>query len=481
MPIGFDDPYIGLMAGYFANRGPGRSALGALGSGMLMASQMQQGRQQDLLAQKREQRASEAHDAQIKALRDEMKRTKANEQAEEELAEFMSTHAPAEQRELVSRLNAAGHTQAAMMLSGLMPKTKKEPKRWTTDELKALAARQLANDNPDDDAEAKSILASLNPQAGPFGKDSMLADANNIMHAYTLKKQQGLSISAEEELAAKSAYHFLTNPQQHWGPGGSFATYTPGSAYPAPSAGGTPVIAPGAAPPISAQAGSTVEMSQPGNVTPAPGTAPLSVPAPIGTAGTLTTIRGPAEKMTGEIGKAKRGIEQAREAKKAVQRIRGMLEQYGGNVTGFVGDFRRYVLEGFVPQVRELFTGDPGITETPASDFESGMIGLQGQMREPFTGPGNTNQREWERLQAALRGLDWKDSSVATMSALDLMDEYIESSIRKNENFIGDEGGRVPKVQGVTPEMDAVVRSLEAGEITREEAKRRLRALGATD
>jgi hypothetical protein len=88
MAIGFDDPYLGIAAGYLANRGGGRSPLQALGAGMLQAQQMQAMQAQQ--AQRQKQIDLQTQQAE-QALKQAEKRQKVGEKLAEVAA---SKHGP---------------------------------------------------------------------------------------------------------------------------------------------------------------------------------------------------------------------------------------------------------------------------------------------------------------------------------------------------------------------------------------------------
>jgi hypothetical protein len=440
------NPYLGLAAGYFANRGPGSSPMQALGGGLMQMQQMANLQRQQQLSEKREQRRQEMQDQQTKALQQELARKDREEKTREKLSEYFATHSPEEKKDLVRSLSNAGHTQAAMQVAGLMPK---ESERISADQLRAIAAQKLSGGDP------QKLLTLLDDsEADPTFGRSRVGLAENKLMELNLKMQANQPLSEREKLEYRTAYQILTTPQTITGAGGQVDVYTPGTIF--QPLGGA------ATQPAAAQV------------------MPEQMPAP-GTP-SLKTIRQPTQKKTASILKADETIAGAQTAMEQVQQAIDTLKTSSAPITGVSGMYQREVKEGILPSIQGALGVEPEV-ETPATAFEQQILGLQSLLRVPLTGVGNTSGTEWQMLSKRLQGLDWKDSKSSTLEALNSIMNDLSAIVDKNQQFKAQQGFTEPAAGGgeVTPEAQSIIDAVKSGQLSREEGAQQLRALGYSD
>ena len=125
MPLGFDNPYLGLAAGYFANRGPGTSPMQALGGGMQTAMQMQ-------MLQKRQEREMEKAELALKESQRKAKLVQNQEKYAEQVAKIGEKHGP-EVAELARARVMAGDLAGGLKYAQLGRVETAAPKTWEID------------------------------------------------------------------------------------------------------------------------------------------------------------------------------------------------------------------------------------------------------------------------------------------------------------------------------------------------------------
>ena len=483
MPIGFDNPYLGLAAGYFANRRPGVSSLASLGGGFQDVMQQQIIKKQQEREQKRFEQQQERADIQNKALLKQIKRQETQDKTNEALGELAADGLSPKNKALVESMIKAGHIAPALSLVQRLTAAPKPASPLTKSELEAQLAQKIGGGDP-----LKTLAALRGPSESNvgFGKSGPGWARNNIIGLLS-KTDRKEPLTPEDKRVYEESRNILTTEQWMTGPSGEKIRYIPGTTFPElnnvlgmsqpvpEGVGQLPGEGSQAIAPAGGAAQAVAQNADPG-VTKLQG------------GGTLeTVIEGREPREPAPVIKAREAITTAQTGIEEVQTILDFLAGTSAPVTGLGGFAQRNFAEGIFPSVQEAAGGKVDI-ETPATDFQLMVDNLKTQNRVALTGGGNTSVAEWERIDKMIQGLDWKASRAQTEASLRAIQKNMEAVINKNRVFAESMGVDVAEPLGpyqpnpdLTPEQNAIMEAYHLDKMSIEEAKAAMRATGVED